>query len=65
MFWDPGHQQSSEGANQPLEVGSCTIFDRLLFDVTPMQAPLGFHRKDTDCPCPVPILLPNTCTHSP
>lgn len=65
MFWDPGQQQSSEVANQHLEVALCTILDPILrFDVIPMQAHLGFRRNDRDYPCPIPILLPNICPHS-
>lgn len=65
MFWDPDQQQSSEIANQHLEVALCTIRDPILrFDVIPMQAHLGFRRKDIDYICSIPILLPNICPHS-
>lgn len=55
MFWNPGHQKSSEVANQRLEVILCTILDPILwFDVLPLQAHPSLHRKDVDSPVPSP-----------
>lgn len=64
LFGDLIHQQSSKVAKQHLGVILCGAFGwlTLWFDAAPMQAHLGFHRSNSACPRPIPILLPSVPT---